>query len=109
MTLSADEFIRRFLIHVLPGRFHRIRHYGLLANSGRKDNLKHARELLKDHTDKAIQKNSAIESKSTEADKTIELQQAIYVCPKCRHPMLIIENFMRGQMPRAPPNKVYLS
>ena len=46
MTLAADEFILRFLLHVLPSRFHRIRHYGLLANTTRKDNLARARELL---------------------------------------------------------------
>ena len=47
MTLAAGEFIRRFLLHVLPTGFHRIRHYGLLANIGRKANLALARELLK--------------------------------------------------------------
>ena len=46
MTLSADEFMRRFLLHVLPSGFHRIRHYGMLANTGRKDNLDRIRELL---------------------------------------------------------------
>ena len=46
MTLDADEFMRRFLLHVLPGGFHRIRHYGLLANGSRKANLARARELL---------------------------------------------------------------
>jgi hypothetical protein len=46
MTLSPQEFMRRFLLHVLPGGFHRIRHYGLLANSNRRDNLALARELL---------------------------------------------------------------
>lgn len=46
MTLHADEFIRRFLVHVLPDGFHRIRHYGLLASAGRKANLARARELL---------------------------------------------------------------
>ena len=46
MTLSLQEFIRRFLLHVQPGGFHRIRHYGLLANSNRRDNLALARELL---------------------------------------------------------------
>ncbi len=39
MTLTHDEFIRRFLLHVLPSGFHRIRHYGLTANTGRKKNL----------------------------------------------------------------------
>ena len=46
MTLAADEFIRRFLIHVLPPGFHRIRHYGLFANGARADNLARARQLL---------------------------------------------------------------
>ena len=46
MTLGADEFMRRFLLHVLPGGFHRIRHYGLIANAGRRENLARARELL---------------------------------------------------------------
>ena len=46
MTLDADEFIRRFLIHVLPGGFHRIRHYGLFANANRASNIALARRLL---------------------------------------------------------------
>ena len=46
MTLDADEFIRRFLLHVLPDRFVKIRHYGLLANRRRKDNIALCRELL---------------------------------------------------------------
>ena len=46
MTLDTDEFIRRFLLHVLPGGFHRIRHYGLFANGGRAENIARARELL---------------------------------------------------------------
>jgi hypothetical protein len=46
MTLDADEFIRRFLIHVLPGGFHRIRHYGLFANANRAGNIALARRLL---------------------------------------------------------------
>jgi hypothetical protein len=46
MTLSADEFIRRFLLHVLPKGFHRIRHYGLLASAGCKANIARAKELM---------------------------------------------------------------
>src|SRR3546814_7844005 len=46
MTLAADEFIRRFLLHALPRGFHRIRHYGLLASARRKDHLEPARRLL---------------------------------------------------------------
>jgi hypothetical protein len=46
MTLATDEFIRRFLIHALPKRFHRIRHYGLLASGNRAPNITRARGLL---------------------------------------------------------------
>ena len=46
MTLAPDEFIRRFLLHVLPKGFHRIRHYGLLASAGCKANIARARELI---------------------------------------------------------------
>src|SRR5262249_21712052 len=46
MTLAADEFIRRFLLHVLPKGFHRIRHYGLLASAGCKANIARARQLM---------------------------------------------------------------
>jgi hypothetical protein len=46
MTLKADEFIRRFLLHVLPARYVRIRHFGLLANRNRKDNIASCREFL---------------------------------------------------------------
>jgi Putative transposase len=46
MTLATNEFIRRFLIHVLPDGFHRIRHYGLFANGTRANNIARARELL---------------------------------------------------------------
>jgi hypothetical protein len=46
MTLATDEFIRRFLLHVLPKGFHRIRRYGLLASAGRKANIVRARALL---------------------------------------------------------------
>ena len=46
MTLPAEEFIRRFLLHILPGRFHRIRYYGFLGNRYRKEKLAHGRQLL---------------------------------------------------------------
>ena len=46
MTLTPEEFMRRFLLHVLPGGFHRIRHFGLIANNGRREKLALARELL---------------------------------------------------------------
>jgi len=104
MTLKTDEFIRRFLIHVLPGGFHRIRHYGLLANSGRRDNLKRARELLVDQTDEEeVNKKGAIEDTASIQEAVSEPTQATYTCPECGNPMAIIEHFERGQQPRAPP------
>ena len=107
MTLKTDEFIRRFLIHVLPSRFHRIRHYGLLANSGRRDNLKRARELLLEKTgDDEANENGAIDSTESRQDDALELPQATYVCPGCGSPMVIVERFERGQLPRAPPSRI---
>ena len=107
MTLKTDEFIRRFLIHVLPSGFHRIRHYGLLANSGRRNNLKRARELLLEQTDDddAIE-NSAIDSAASKTNDIPEPLPATYICPGCGSPMVIIECFERGQLPRAPPAKI---
>jgi Putative transposase/Transposase zinc-binding domain len=107
MTLETDEFIRRFLIHVLPSGFHRIRHYGLLANSGRRDNLKRARELLIDKSDdEEVGENGAIDSAESKLTDIPELPQATYICPDCGSPMVIIECFERGQLPRAPPPRV---
>jgi hypothetical protein len=104
MTLKTDEFIRRFLIHVLPSGFHRIRHYGLLANSGRRDNLKRARELLIDKTNNEdANEKGAIDNTASQQDEAPELPQATYICPDCGSPMVIIECFERGQLPRAPP------
>jgi len=96
MTLATDEFIRRFLIHVLPAGFHRIRHYGLLANHVRAKQLKHLRQLLThDHTADA--------AAPTETDRVDDqLPTAIYTCQACGAPMIIIETFVK-QIPRAPP------
>ncbi len=103
MTLKTDEFIRRLLIHVLSSGFHRIRHYGLLANSGRRGNLKRARELLLGKTDDDAIENSVIGSAVLEANDIPEPSQPTYICPDCGSPMLIVECFGRGQQPRAPP------
>ena len=97
MTLSPDEFMRRFLLHVLPGGFHRIRHYGLLANTARRENLAKARELLgveMPSVDASLLKNDASDS----------LVQPTFVCPCCGSPMIILETFLRGQPIRAPPS-----
>jgi len=97
MTLSSDEFMRRFLLHVLPSGFHRIRHYGLIANTTRKDNLARARELLM--VEKTIETADADIADGSDESVT-------YVCPDCGAPMIIIDTFMRGQLPRAPPVRV---
>jgi len=89
-------FRRRFLLHVLPSGFHRIRHYGLLANAGRRDHLARARELLKVVPAYA-------EPKDTIADAPEKTAQPTFVCPDCRATMIIIEILARKPHIRAPP------
>ena len=96
MTLDADEFIRRFLIHVLPDRFHRIRHYGLFANANRADNIALARWLL-GVTDPAP---SSGESDGTGNRHELPEWNA---CPFCGGRMIIIETFEPGCQPRQCP------
>ena len=90
MTITADEFIRRFLLHVLPRGFHRIRHYGLLAGSARKGSLALARRLL------AVAPEPA-------NDNVAESDDYRPPCPCCGGHMIVIETFERWQQPRAPP------
>jgi hypothetical protein len=90
MTLSADEFIRRFLLHVLPRGFHRIRHYGLLSSSARKDSLALARTLL------AV----PLPTDDPEPDAPADTRPP---CPYCGGHMTIIETFARWCQRRAPP------
>jgi hypothetical protein len=96
MTLSAQEFMRRFLLHVLPSGFHRIRHYGLIANAGRKNNLARVRELLH------VAPKATAPQPPDEPTATI---QPIFVCRDCGAAMIIIETFARGQPIRAPPTQ----
>jgi hypothetical protein len=103
MTLTTDEFIRRFLLHVLPSGFHRIRHYGLMANAGRKDNLARVRELLIRENTKDTTEIVMGDADITDSRNGDEAAQATYVCPDCGGPMIVIETFARGQLPRAPP------
>jgi hypothetical protein len=92
MTLATDEFIRRFLIHVLPSGFHRIRHYGLFANGGRAENLARARRLL------AVQ-TPQDEPQPGADDDDQEGRTAAQPCPSCGGRMIIIETFEPGQKP----------
>jgi hypothetical protein len=96
MTLAVDEFIRRFLIHVLPSGFHRIRHYGLFANGGRAENIARARQLL---NVPAIQRETA-DADGTDGGQPQALSQP---CPCCGGRMVIIETFERGGAPRYRP------
>ena len=91
MTLSADEFIRRFLLHVLPKGFHRIRHYGLLASAGRKANVARARELL-------------VALAPVEIEESEPPPDPRPPCPCCGGRMVIIEIFQRAAQARAPPS-----
>ncbi len=93
MTLDTHEFIRRFLMHVLPKRFHRIRHYGLFANGGRAENISRARELLS-------MPSLEGEPAATNGDNSAEHAQR---CPCCGERMIIIETFERGSTPRYRP------
>ena len=97
MTLGAEEFMRRFLLHVLPGGFHRIRHFGLFANAGRKENLAKVRELL--HV--APKGDGSCEGD----DAPVACVQPTFVCPHCGAPMSIIDILVRGQLIRAPPRQ----
>jgi hypothetical protein len=105
MTLAVEEFMRRFLLHVLPAGLHRIRHYGLLANTTRRDNLARARELLMcSSTSHETQETTDAQVKDTEgAHEARGRASATYVCADCGTPMIIIETFERTQLPRAPP------
>ena len=100
MKLMTDEFIRRFLLHVLPSGFHRIRHYGLLANTGRHDNLVRIRELL--HVATA---NAEPMAATVDADASDQAVQPIFVCPDCGAAMIIVEILVRKQFIRAPPQQ----
>jgi len=93
MTLSPDEFIRRFLLHVLPSGFHRIRHVGLLANGRRRDHLARVREVLQ----------VVPESTETNADTLEKTTSPTFVCPDCGAAMMIIEILARKPLIRAPP------
>ena len=90
MTLATGEFIRRFLIHVLPAGFHRIRHYGLFASGTRADNIARARVLL-----------AVAKPEGGPTDAAVDPGKP--ACPCCGGRMIIIETFERGSSPRHRP------
>jgi hypothetical protein len=97
MTLGVHAFIQRFLLHVLPRGFHRIRHYGLLASATRKVSIARARELL------GVAPAPAPDD-AAEDDPAAEVASHVPPCPCCGGRMHTIETFERWQQPRGPPN-----
>ena len=97
MTLAPGEFMRRFLLHVLPRHFHRIRHYGLLANGCRKASLARARALLHAPAPDPVQ------LEGSDANSATPLPT--FVCAHCGCAMLIIHTFARANTTRAPPHE----
>jgi hypothetical protein len=96
MTLPTNEFIRRFLTHVLPKGLHRIRHYGLFANGNRAANIARARELL------------AVPSRAKQPETSAtaaagEPRVLPRPCRSCGGRMIIIETFARGCQPKHHP------
>ena len=96
MSLSSQEFMRRFLLHVLPRGFHRIRHYGLLAHARRKANLATARALLHAPAPHVRADPDTAQTRHRSARPT-------FLCRHCGAPMLIIQIFARAQQIRGPP------
>ena len=106
MTLTADEFIRRFLLHVLPTGFHRIRHYGLFANTCRQANLNRARALLD-----AVPSPEADDVAGTAYDSTSStaVPEDAYRCPDCGAPMVVVDGFAGIPWSRAPPGRARIA
>ncbi len=90
MTLEAAEFIRRFLLHVLPSGFHRIRHYGLFDGTVRPRNIERVRQLL------------AAERSRAEPDSAAETASPVRRCPCCGGRMIIVETFEGARPARSP-------
>jgi Putative transposase/Transposase zinc-binding domain len=97
MKLTLNEFIRRFMLHVLPKGFHRIRHYGLLANGSRAANIERARQLLN------VPAPETVDADDGTAAKSDEVQILNLPCPACGGRMIIIEAFAPGMEPKQRP------
>jgi len=95
MTLRPHEFIRRFLLHVLPKGFHRIRHYGLFANGNRATNIARLRELLS--------VPPVVVEEAEEEASSDDQRQLPCPCPRCGGRMIIIETFAAGMQPTSSP------
>ena len=98
MTLGPEEFMRRFLLHVLPSGFHRIRHYGFLSNGSRRLGLAVARQLLGVHANATV----AIADEAAANDEPAS-KPPTFVCHHCGRPMVIVLLLAREPSIRAPP------
>lgn len=100
MRLPTFEFIRRFLVHVLPPGFHRIRHTGFLANGIRRDRIEAIRRLIDTEPapDQTTGEDGSADAHARDPRRT---------CPKCGSAMRVVETFIRSQIPqsRAPPSE----
>ena len=101
MTLAAHEFIRRFLLHVLPSGFHRIRHYGFLASPGRAATIGRLRDLIAASDATARPRPETDASGATTGPQPATTQDMDRICPCCGGRMRIIETFARGAHPRS--------
>jgi hypothetical protein len=98
MTLATAEFIRRFLIHVLPRGQHRIRHYGFFGNGNRAANITKIRELLRVKAPSADQSDDERVRSTDDQPRTLAIP-----CPCCGGRLVIVDAFNPIQQPRAPP------
>ena len=101
MTLKTAEFIRRFLLHVLPSSFHRIRHYGFLASPGRAATIGRLRDMIAASNATARPRPETDASGATTAPEPATTQDMARICPCCGGRMRIIETFDRGARPRS--------
>ena len=97
MTLSPQEFMRRFLLHVLPGGFHRIRHFGLLANGNRHAGLARVREALH------VGAETATKSVDAAGSQPSNPSPPAFVCRHYGRALVLVQTFVRGEAIRAPP------
>ena len=101
MCLDAQEFMRRFLLHVLPHGLQRIRHYGFLANRYRAVKLARCRQLLGEPAPAVKLQDESVDYRDRYEQLT---GKSLRACPKCGHGrMVCIETFLPGALPRAPP------
>jgi len=98
MTLDADEFLRRFMLHVLPRRFVRIRFSGFLANRRRKQLLPLCQQLLGDSPQPRSEKTESSQTKPAPG----------WLCPRCGSPMMLIEKLTAQQIRRRSVDRKHL-